>query len=65
MAGMQGPLLLVLLAAAGVLAAGRPVIHDVGRPRLSRERLVFQTSYGDIHMAFYPDVRGARPLFCP
>ena len=26
-------------------------------PRLSKERLVFQTEHGDIHMAFYPDVR--------
>ena len=25
-------------------------------PKLSRERLVFQTDHGDIHMAFYPEV---------
>lgn len=43
---------LALLAAA----AARPLAVAADAPRLSRERLVFQTEYGDIHMAFYPDV---------
>ena len=29
---------------------------NVLKVRLSSERMVFQTSHGDIHMAFYPDV---------
>lgn len=27
-----------------------------GEPRLSSERVVFQTDFGDIEMGFYPDV---------
>ena len=49
---------LMVLAAAAVSA--RPAAADAASPpRLSRERLVFQTDFGDIHMAFYPDVRGS------
>jgi len=31
-------------------------ISSVSCVRLSKERLVFQTDFGDIHMAFYPDI---------
>ncbi len=33
------------------------VATDPDLTRLSRERVVFQTDFGDIHMAFYPEVR--------
>lgn len=29
---------------------------DEPSPKLSEERMVFQTSFGDIEMAFYPEV---------
>ena len=35
----------------------RAVLDD---PRLSDERFVFQTDFGDIEMALYPDVRDLR-----
>ena len=31
-------------------------VHANPKLRLSRERMVFQTDHGNIHMAFYPDV---------
>jgi hypothetical protein len=42
----------LLLAAVSAAAADA----DGSSPQLSRERAVFTTEYGDIHMAFYPKV---------
>ena len=48
--------LLLLLCAWG--SAPLTAALDVGAPlRLSRERAVMQTSFGDLQLAFYPDVR--------
>lgn len=55
MAGQYVSLLASLLLLV-VKATARPVAAGDALPRLSRERLVFQTDHGDIHMAFYPDV---------
>lgn len=42
-----------------VLLAVATLVTSNGDIRLSRERMVFQTDHGDIHMAFYPDVAPA------
>ena len=47
---MMAQLRVLILLALTTLVTSNPEI------RLSRERMVFQTDHGDIHMAFYPDV---------
>ena len=49
---MKLPSLLLLLLIVGSA-------HANGDIRLSKERMVFQTDHGDIHMAFYPDIAPA------
>jgi hypothetical protein len=45
-----------LLLRCAVLAACLTLAPAQVRRTISKERLVFQTQYGDIHMAFYPEV---------
>lgn len=45
------PLLLLLALVACAMAA-----HAAGEPELSDERLVLQTKFGDIELAFFPTV---------
>lgn len=49
---------LLLLATAPPPAAAQQQAGAL--TALSRERLVFQTAYGDLHLAFYPNVRQER-----
>ena len=53
--GPMAPPRRAALAAALALAC-LATWAEAGSPRLSKERLVFQTDFGDLHMAFYPDV---------
>lgn len=53
---------LLLLAAAPPPAAAQQPAGSL--TALSRERLVFQTQYGDLHLAFYPNVSAAGAVLC-
>ena len=51
---MAGPKLLLV----AVLSLCAYELAAADQPMLSKERMVFQTDFGDIHMAFYPEVWG-------
>lgn len=54
------PAITVLLAAiCGLAVAPASAQAQSGLTALSRERLVLQTQYGDLHLAFYPQVRSS------